>query len=118
MVEALKHDVPSHTAAMKGGDWKMVVQELAAGQAGNYADHVYTYRVFFHSIPYGPKVTKVWEPAPWADDEAWVRPKLKAIRSWQEKAMRANNPFGSYLDFIKRVGPGVWEFSVRKRYTG
>jgi hypothetical protein len=103
--------------AMKPGDWKMTVQTLAAGQARAYADTVHTYRVFFHSIPYSTKVTKVWEPAKWADNEDLVRPKLKAIHAWQERAMKANNPFAPYLDFMKQVGPGTWEFSVREMFT-
>ncbi len=117
MVETLQHDVPSHTAAMKGGDWKMVVQTLQAGQAGSYADTVHVYRVFFHRIPYNNKSTKVWEPAPWADSLDMVRPKLRAIRNWSV-GDDVKNPFAPQLDYVQNVGPGVWEFSVRKRYTG
>lgn len=116
MAEASEQDAPKHTATMKAGDWKMVVQTLEAGLAGNHADYVHTYRVFFHQIPYNTKPTKVWEPAPWADHEALVRSKLRIIEHWDDGD--GKNPFSPRLDFIGRVGPGVWEFSVRKRYTG
>ena len=117
MTETLTHDVPTQATTMRAGDWKMVVQILQAGQAGSYHDHVHTYRVFFHQIPYNVKATKVWEPAPWADDEAMVRPLLRVVKHW-DSGSDLKSPFLPRLDFIKRVGPGVWEFSVRKAYTG
>jgi hypothetical protein len=102
---------------MKAGDWKMVVQTLASGQKKAYAPEVNTFRVFFHVIPYGPKPTKVWEPARWADNRDYIERYLRAVHDWQ-RGEDEPDALGVYkLQFLKRVGPGVWEFSVSTPFT-
>ena len=97
---------------LKPGDWKMTVEVLASGQPRAYADTVHTYRVYFHRLPF-KLPGRLWEPAAeWS--EAIVRPKLKAICGWVEDGEgRWPSP---RLVFIKNVGPGIWEFSVREPY--
>jgi hypothetical protein len=99
---------------LKSGDWKMTVVCLQAGQLRAYADTLHTYRVFFHWLPYKAAATKLWEPAPWAENEALILPKLRAVHPWEDDP---KNPFQPRLDFARKVGPGVWEFSVREEYT-
>lgn len=116
---ALPENVSASTGAqpasrpLKPGDWKMTVELLQGGQPRPYADTIYAYRVYFHWIPYSTKPTRIWQPVSWG--EQIVRQYLKAVHGWTEEG--EGDWSSSRLTYLREVGPGTWEFQVRRAFT-
>ena len=110
-----KADVaPQATPALKRGDWRMTVSVLASGQARAFADDVYTARVLFEEVGVGYTGYLEYTPAPWP--EQITRPILKAVARWYDKGEPGDDWAAPHLEYIRNVGPGTWDFSVRSVY--
>ena len=94
---------------MKAGDWRMTVETLHAGQLRPYADTLYKYRVFFERAESAEK----YVPSPWVQHV--VESHLRGICGW--KVAGEGDWASPRLDYIKQLGPGLWEFSVTLAYT-
>jgi len=102
---------------LKDGDWRMTVHCIQHGQPRPYADHIYVNQVYFEWIPYDTRVKledKKYEPVKWP--ESMIKQKLQVVqRFYETKDMP--DPFAPELKYIKQLGPGLWEFEVRERFT-
>jgi hypothetical protein len=107
-------------AAAKTGMSKerITVVCVAAGQPGPYADTVYTYRVLFEwqGIPGYRNPDAPFVPRDGLDEER-VRRHCRAICGWYEHGDPQANWSSPFLDYLKKIGPGEWEFSVREAFT-
>lgn len=101
----------------KDGDWRMSIHCIAHGQPRAYADSVYTYRVYFEWIPYDTRIKpedKKFVPVAW--NEELVKAKLQSVKKFYE-TKNLPDPFAPELVYLKKLDEGLWEFSVRERFT-
>lgn len=105
----------------KPGDWRMTVEVLQSGQTRRYGDTIHTYRVFFEhcsEIRKGPVNTTppndTFEPVEWY--QGLIERYLRGIYNWTNP--EEGNWASPRLDYLRKVSPGLWEFSVREEYTG
>lgn len=99
----------------KDGDWRMSVHCITSGQPRAYADSVYTYQVYFEWVPYDTRVQeKKFIPVSWNED--LIKAKLQSVKRFYEKE-NLPDPFAPELVYLKKLDEGLWEFSVRERFT-
>ena len=105
------------------GDRRFTIKVLASGQPRPYADSINHVRLFCEMVPYSrePK----WQPDDYTN-EATVRKALLGMNCGfteftyppkdKDKAS-ASDYFATRLDWLKKTGPGTWEFHTTSAYT-
>jgi len=104
---------------------RVTYETLTAGQPRPYADSIYRYRIYFEwqgmagykdkNAPFVPRDKMVATSNPHA--LAMVTKFAKAFSGWSEPTDHGFDWASTKLDYIKEVGPGVWEFQTSSAYT-
>lgn len=97
---------------------RITVECLATGQPRPYADTFHTYRLMFEwqgmegcrnpNAPFIPRDKLA---------ESTVKRYARAIYNWTEEGDAYHDWASPHLQYLKNVGPGIWEFSVKEEYT-
>ena len=107
---------------IKRGDRRHTIRTLAAGQPRSYADTIRHVRVTFEIVPYtGPLE---WKPNESMNEQA-VRSALLGMHCGftefkyppEGRKATADDYYSTRLDWLRNVGPGVWEFHTTSPYT-
>jgi hypothetical protein len=103
------------------GSRRWTVETIASGQPRAYADTICHVRVTFEWVQYWDNPDKKWMPNDLPEEK--VRSLLKGFQcgftefDYNSSPKSIDDYFRTRLDWLKRVGDGVWEFHTTSAYT-